>query len=88
MSDEQNLERIFNELSELRKGQTEQGQSLVRIETNLTNHLISSGPYREKVDQHEQAIQNLRGAGWLLGLLWTALVTIVGFLWKSGHGAK
>lgn len=87
MNDE-HIERIYEEFVKFREEQVKQGQSLVRIETNLTNHIARSIPTREKVDAHERAIQNLRGAGWLLGVLWTVLVTIVGFLWKSGQGAK
>ena len=78
VSDEQQLERIFNELTELRNGQVEQGNSRVRIETNLTNHIEGSGPYRDKVDAHDRSIQRLKGAGWVLSFLWGALLTALG----------
>ena len=78
MGDDQQLERIYNELSELRKGQGKQGESLVRIETNLTNHLTTSVSYREKVDVHEKSFQRFRGIAWLLTFLWGILLTALG----------
>ncbi len=87
MSEDQQFERIFTELRDFREEQVKQGQTLVRIETNLTNHIVGSGPIREKVEAHEQSIQRLRGAGWVLGILWALLLAIVGFLGKHGNAA-
>ena len=87
MSEPQQLERIFNELAEVRKDQVAQGKVLVRIETNLTNHVAASGPIREQVAGHERSIQRLRGAGWLLGVLWALLLGLIGLFSKHGAAA-
>jgi hypothetical protein len=81
-----NFECIFTELRDFREEQVKQGQTLVRIETNLANHLTESIPVRKQVGQHEQSIQRLRGAGWVLGILWALLLGIIGFF-KSGAAA-
>ena len=78
MNDGQQLERIFKALDDVRKDQVAQGQVLVRIETNLSNHLTESVPVREKVERHEQSIQRVRGVAWLLTFLWGALLTALG----------
>ena len=87
MSYEQELERIFSKLDDLSAGQGKLSAKLGVIGERLGAHIEGSVKYRDRVDEHEQSIQRLRGAGWLLGTLWGLLVTIVGFLWRS-HGAK
>ena len=88
MSDEQQLERIFNKLEELSKGQATMTNRLVKIETNWDNHIAGSVPLREMVNGHEQSIQRLKGAGWILGVLWTILLGIVGFFARNNGVVK
>ena len=79
MSEEQQFERLYAELTDLRKVQTSQGNTLVEIKTLLREHIKGSGPIRDKVERHEQSIQRMRGVGWLLALAWTSFLTYLGF---------
>lgn len=88
MSDEHQLERIFNTLDAIAREQAAQGKVLVRVDTQLEEHIKGSGPIREKVEEHEQTLARMRGAGWLLGILWSIMLAIVGFFAKHNAAAK
>lgn len=80
MSDEPQLERIFITLDALAKEQVTQGKILVRIETNLTNHLITSVSYREKVEAHDQFVTRAKTVGGIFAGVWTLAL---GWMWKK-----
>ena len=47
--------------------------------TKLDEHIKGATPLRDMVARHDQSIQRLKGAGWVLSFLWTSLLTYFGY---------